>query len=553
MVSSKNFLWWCKCCGVPLLNKNCENCGHEGVRIVSDLKPMFKEECGFLEKESNRKLPGRSWQDGLWMRYKTIWFNGERFLRLSANGKPSILKEFSRRDNLINTNKHITAEILYKANRSTIDKLEKNAIAFIKEIVKSFSEKKPIVSFSGGKDSTVVSYLVRKALRTNKVLHIFGNTTIEYPDTIDYVDRFWVNNGKIPLYKNSSNHTFTEMCKLLGPPSMLNAWCCSVFKASPISAIINKINNGNGVISFEGIRKTESSRRRNRKPIYHNKKIAHQLSVYPILDWREIEVWLFILTKNLEFNNAYRKGLTRVGCMYCPYTNAYNEYIISKLYQKEYKEWFQFLIKFAKSLEKNNPLEYISSGAWKRRIGKSNIKSYTYVRKVPCLKNLNAMHFILDKKVNDNFIERFKPFGKIEKFNNQIDRGFVVKDPQTSEGIFMIKIVKDIKKLKEESSINPNWKLGKEFLCVDILVAKNFRHLTQAIERQIRKFQECVLCGACIGICPTSAIVINPHFKVFENTCSHCKKCLNTRILRDSCVALHSNQQTSRYKNGDRF
>jgi len=223
------------------------------------------------------------------------------------------------------------------------------------------------------------------------------------------------------------------------------------------------------------------------------------------------------------------------------------------LYQKDYKKWFQFLIKFAKSVEKENPREYVLSGAWKKRIGKSNNQSIAYVRKVPCLKNPNAMHFILDKKVNGSFIERFKPFGKIEKFKDQIGQGFVVRDPQTSEGIFMIKIVKNIKKLKEESSIDPKWKLGKEFLCVDILITKNVRRLIQAIERQIRKFQECVLCGACIGICPTNAIAINPHFKVFESACLHCKRCITTRVLRDSCVALHSNQQTKRYRDGNRL
>lgn len=547
-----NKIFWCRECNVPLLQKLCENCGNEGVKICWDLKPMFEEECRFLEKEISEKFPGKNWHDGLWMRHKTIWFNGKRLFRLSANGNLKIVKDYSSKYNLVHSTNYITPNILYKANKSTLDNLEEKAILFIKETIKSSPNRRPIVSFSGGKDSTVVSYLVRKALKTNKILHIFGDTTIEYPDTLNYIKKFSRHNRRIPFYKQSSNHTFLKMCKLLGPPSMMNAWCCSVFKASPIAKVLKKLDS-KGVISFEGVRRKESTRRRNRQPIYYNKKISQQLSAYPILDWKEIEVWLFIFTRNLEFNNAYRKGLPRVGCMYCPYTNTYNEYIINKLYQKEYKEWSQFLIKFAKSIEKNNPLEYVLSGAWKRRIGKSTNKNFTYIRKVPCLKNPNAMHFILDKKVNSNFIERFKPFGKIKRFKDQIGQGFVVKDPQTSEGIFMIKIVKNIKKLKEESSINPNWKLGKEFLCVDILITKNVRRSTQAIERQIRKFQECVLCGACIGICPTNAIAINPHFRVFENACSHCKKCINTRILRDSCVALHSNQQTKRYRNGNRL
>jgi len=53
-MSLNNNLWWCKNCGVPLLKQKCENCGSIGKKICSDLKPMFKEECEFLEKETNK-------------------------------------------------------------------------------------------------------------------------------------------------------------------------------------------------------------------------------------------------------------------------------------------------------------------------------------------------------------------------------------------------------------------------------------------------------------------------------------------------------------------
>ncbi len=38
---------------------------------------------------------------------------------------------------------------------------------------------------SGGKDSLVISCVVRKALGTDNILHMFSDTTIEYPDTLD--------------------------------------------------------------------------------------------------------------------------------------------------------------------------------------------------------------------------------------------------------------------------------------------------------------------------------------------------------------------------------
>lgn len=259
------------------MREDCENCQSEGVGICSDLKPMFDKECIFLGKEICKKLPGKSWQDGLWMRYKTVWFDGKKLLRVSANGKPTLIKEYPYRNNFTNNREPITHQVLYKANKSTINELEKKAISFIKETLKSFPKRKPVISFSGGKDSTVVSYLVRKSLRTNKVLHIFGDTTIEYPDTYNYLSRFARNNGGISLKKNSSENTFLKMCNLIGPPSRINAWCCSVFKAAPIATLVNRCNGNHGVISFEGIRREESVRRRNRQNIYPNKKIVHQL------------------------------------------------------------------------------------------------------------------------------------------------------------------------------------------------------------------------------------------------------------------------------------
>ncbi len=550
-MGSFNSLWWCKSCGVPLLRKECENCGFEGVKICSDLKPMFKQECSFLEHEIDKRFPGKSWQDGLWMRNKTIWFNGKRLIRLYANGQPKIIKEYPPED--VSPNHHLTPESLYEANKSTLDELEKEAISFIKEIIKSYPERKPIVSFSGGKDSIVTSYLVRKALETDEILHIFGNTTIEYPDTLNYIKRFFENNKGIPFQENSSSHTFLEMCELIGPPSRINAWCCSVFKASPIASIVNRVNGEHGVISFEGIRKKESARRRNRKKTYLNKKIVHQLSAYPILDWKEIDVWFYILIKSLDFNDAYKRGFSRVGCMYCPNNVPYNEYLIKTYYPKKARKWENFLFNYAKKIGKEDPLEYLLSGAWKMRVGKSGAPSLAYVRKVPCLKNLNAMHFILDKPFSKDFIERFKPLGQMEEFSDNIGSGFIVKDSATREELFMLKRVKDISILKKESKIDSKWKLGEEFLCVDILTTKNRYSLLQTIERQLRKFQVCILCGACSSICPTNAIKINPHFTISEDKCIHCARCISSKYIPFGCISLNTQQQSKRFLDVNRI
>ena len=251
----KNHLRWCNTCEVPLLRDNCEICGNKGAKICSDLKPMFEDECKILELSTGRQMPGEGWQTGLWMRNKTIWFQGKKLIRVSSNGKPVIAKEYLTPPWGSYSGNNVTSETLHRANQSALRELEEQAVCFVQEIVRMHPKRKPVVSFSGGKDSIVVSYIVRKALQTDEILHIFSNTTIEYPDTTDYIATFKRNNPDIPFYEGTNNHSFLQMCGILGPPSMLNAWCCSVFKARPIAEAVNSVKSKEGVISFEGIRR----------------------------------------------------------------------------------------------------------------------------------------------------------------------------------------------------------------------------------------------------------------------------------------------------------
>ena len=126
-------LWWCRNCGVPLLKRECGNCGYEGFKICSDLKPMFDEECSFLEREIGKELPAKSWQNGLWIRYKTIWFNGKKLLRLSATGKVTIINEYPYKYSSLKNN--VTPEILYRANKPTLDELERKRSHLLRKLL----------------------------------------------------------------------------------------------------------------------------------------------------------------------------------------------------------------------------------------------------------------------------------------------------------------------------------------------------------------------------------------------------------------------------------
>lgn len=50
-------------------------------------------------------------------------------------------------------------------------------------------ENNAYVSFSGGKDSTVLSHLIDEALPDNKIPRVYLNTGIEYLNVVSFVER----------------------------------------------------------------------------------------------------------------------------------------------------------------------------------------------------------------------------------------------------------------------------------------------------------------------------------------------------------------------------
>ena len=59
----------------------------------------------------------------------------------------------------------------------------------IKQIIKQYGKENFYISFSGGKDSTVLSALVDMALPDNTIPRVYANTGIEYRLIVDFVER----------------------------------------------------------------------------------------------------------------------------------------------------------------------------------------------------------------------------------------------------------------------------------------------------------------------------------------------------------------------------
>ncbi|MGL4998961.1 MAG: phosphoadenosine phosphosulfate reductase family protein, partial [Cetobacterium sp.] len=342
------------------------------------------------------------------------------------------------------------------------------------------------------------------------VLHIFGDTTLELPLTYKYVEEFKLANPSTPFFdeKNEENDFF-DMCKEIGPPSRVMAWCCSVFKTGPMGTTLSNFEED--FLTFYGVRRKESNSRSKYPRILKSTKIDKQLSIGPIIDWLDIDVWLYILSEAIEFNESYRQGDSRVGCWVCPHKGNWSDFTAKIYNNNSYKKWENFLMEFAKGIGKTDYEEYVKTEKWKLRRGGEGLErtKTSAIQKQECINEKNTHIINLSRNVNEEFITLFKPFGK---FNFRIQgnsQEMLVISPK-GKGMFKI-----------------TFKIGEKEIRITLIDLED-KHLYSKIKKQINKFNNCIYCQACNATCSFGALsVINGKYNIDENKCVHCKNCID--------------------------
>jgi len=384
------------------------------------------------------------------------------------------------------------------------------------------------VSFSGGKDSTVVSDLVRRALGNPSIIHIFGNTTLEFPQTYDYIERFKKINRKTPVLRaENKEQDFFNLCESFGPPSRSLRWCCTIFKTGFIGDKIKKtFDDKKTVLTFYGIRRSESTSRSNYERSSEGKKISKQLVASPIIDWMDFDIWLYLLTTKIDFNTAYRQGYTRVGCWCCPNNSSWSQFLASIYMPEQYKRFNDMLIDFAKKMGKSDPEEYVTSGGWKARQGGAGIElsKNVAIEFKPCATDASSFNYSLNKPITKEMYEFFKPFGILNFEMGKARLGEVyILDAYSKQPIMKLQ-----------------GRIGTKDLRISILNTPiAARTKTVEIELkfkcQITKYQLCVGCHACENACKHNAIKLikngpgdsDYEYKIDEDKCVHCFECIN--------------------------
>ena len=564
----ENGVYWCKECKIPIMqvpakrgeiptDPVCPLCGRRIEYLTSDLRPVFPEERLLLElllgKKPNTYIDCSVWaaNSRYYIDGKSVMISTKHFQKANTDLLGVLLEQYKETNSYEAFNKYVNDFI--RANLIRLQYLISEAEEFINGeygVAKKYGRDKIILSFSGGKDSTAAADVAMRVTGDSSLIHIFGDTTLEFPATYEYANRYRENHPDAEFWiSRNDDQEFQKVCEDIGPPARMMRWCCSMFKTGPITRLLNDSFPDEQILSFYGIRKCESVSRSKYKRIASNTesvKIQKQTVASPIFFWSDLDVWLYLLgaedalrgkfvdysrlnegTPNyVDFNDAYRLGYDRVGCWCCPNNNSRAQFL-SRIYMPDQsKAWREFLLDFAKKIGKPDPEVYVDTGKWKARQGGNGLPAANdiKIKFTNCTAEEHAKIYSLVKPFDDTFVNMMVPFGRIA--------------PELGRKLIQETIVVDIRTKVPIISIQPFSQDGFEYAVkIKTMNVADHDDLQRMIGYQVRKFNACRKCLKCESICKAGAISIDADgYYINPDKCVHCKKCVSQKYLNGGCM-----------------
>ncbi|MDD2438630.1 MAG: phosphoadenosine phosphosulfate reductase family protein [Methanosarcinaceae archaeon] len=448
-----------------------------------------------------------------------------------------------------------------EANRKQLQTLGKNAINTIRGIANQKEHRKlPVyVSFSGGKDSLVALDLTKAALKQRKFKAFFLNTGLEFPETLDFARKF-CRKSEVSYEEKDAGGAFWANVEKFGPPAKDFRWCCKVCKLASAgnfeeegkekdrdikrgreeekernkekgkegknSNIRHKNENPNGIsyLTIDGKRKHESFSRAGIAASEKNPFVPSQLNIFPLRDWRALEVWLYIHWRKLPYNPLYDQGFERVGCWLCPAALAAEYERVKVLHPAMYAKWNTFLLKWAKKQGLSD--KFIEYGFWR-------------------WKELPPKMLKLAKELGINV----RPEVSEEEFELEVTGGI---SPCKAGGFSVEAGLKGIRVAEATEFLNIVGKcifseeLGMLLVKTDKGTAKFFSNgnllvssetkekalgLFREIAKQLLRFSRCTSCGICVKTCPVGAISLEAQGVHIMDNCIRCGKCTESCVV----------------------
>lgn len=489
------------------------------ILMSKEPRPVYAQELDFLGIDAIWNYEKQQDSPYMWAESNHYIYNGKNIFNTNGGSlyvKPSVeitfLKDKNGKSTQVqtleagSTLQTVNIDLMIQKNREMLDIIEQVTVKKIYNVYKRYQKKLDCfhVAFSGGKDSIVLLELVKKALPRSSFMVVFGDTKMEFPDTYALIDKVEAQCKKegIAFYRASTSFEPEESWKLFGPPSRVLRWCCSVHKAAPQTLKIREVLGKSNFVGmdFVGVRAQESVARSKYDEENYGKKQKGQHSHNSILDWTSAEIWLYIFAHGLPINEAYKKGNSRVGCLFCPMGGGKSDSFRNICYPEGIAKYSNLI---RETIDDRNINSYITNGGWiERKNGRDligNKEKYSEEVKDGYLN-------ITVNNPNTDWHEWIKTLGELS-FQYEVDN--------TTDG-YTVKIPGSMDKTAE----------GKLF------------------KQVFHKAAYCVGCRVCEANCRNGCISFKEGLHI--DNCQHCKQCHN---IDDGCLMFHSVQLP---KNGGR-
>lgn len=474
-------------------------------KIQKEIRPVFKEELDYFGFNEHWSYPDTKapllWAEGI----RRYILNGMCVAEATGGGfytKPSI-KIYNEGLTL----KPIDVELLWKENERLMLGLEKTSMDKICDVYNEYKELGMafVVAFSGGKDSLVLLDLVARRLSPDQFSVVFSNTGMELSTTIQSVEKAKQHWSSLKFYEAKSHLDPTNSWEEFGPPGRRMRWCCAVHKSVPTILLLREItgNYNIKVVVYDGVRAEESAARADRDEISVGAKNMNQINCSPILKWSTSELFIYLLHNGILFNDAYRRGLFRVGCIVCPMSSNWWDGIVNDVYPEEMHALLSKVEHYAEATKsKNEVTKFIEQGGWKARMGG---------RGLPNGGN-RVVERIADDKISFSFIQYSQSWLNVCSILGPI----VYKE----ENVYTQIIAKQEYQFQITSENNLTvtyWPYSK----MDRFVQSHLRGVAN-------KTAYCFGCKACEVQCPVNAFTITDdgHIYIREENCIHCYNCI---------------------------
>jgi sulfate adenylyltransferase subunit 2 len=208
---------------------------------------------------------------------------------------------------------------------SQLDQLEAESIHIFREVAAEFE--KPVLMFSGGKDSIVMLRLAEKAFYPAKipfpVLQV--DTGLDFPEVLETRDR-WVNRLGVKLVVASIDDAIANGVVIDDGKTSRNRM--------QIGTLLNAIEENGFTAAFGGGRRDEEKARAKERVYSHRDEFGQwdpkmqrpelwslyngrlhegeHMRIFPISNWTELDVWDYIGREGIEIPNIYFAHQRRV-------------------------------------------------------------------------------------------------------------------------------------------------------------------------------------------------------------------------------------------------